>query len=101
MGDNLGIQGAAIICLNVNVAQRLLSNSEPKTVVVYSTGLSQRISGLKIPMLSQMFTPKLFYRSGFNVTNATDGHAINLQMEIIGCDNYDLDESKSMLLKFI
>ena len=47
-------------------------------------------------MLSQMFTPKLFYRSGFNVTNAADRHAINLQMELIGCDNYDLDESKSM-----
>ena len=47
-------------------------------------------------MLSEMFTPKLLYRSGFNVTNAADRHAINLQMELIGCDNYDLDESKSM-----
>jgi hypothetical protein len=36
----------------------------------------------------------IFQRPGNTVTNANDGHTINFQMELIGCENYNLDESK-------
>jgi hypothetical protein len=37
---------------------------------------------------------KSLFRSGQNQANYNDGHTISVEIELFGCDNYVLEESK-------
>ena len=60
-----------------------------------------RISIINIIYLSTYYFPHQISssRSGNNMTYATDGHVINLQIEVFGCDNYVMDEIKIWFFK--